>query len=42
MPARAGRLPVGTGWSHEVKWDGFRAIVSTVEGFRVVLLTVGT
>jgi ATP-dependent DNA ligase len=36
MLARSGRLPEGTRWSYEVKWDGFRAIVSTVDGFRVL------
>jgi hypothetical protein len=36
MLARASRLPVGTGWSCEVKWDGLRAIVSTAEGFRIL------
>ena len=35
MLARSGRLPEGSGWSYEVKWDGFRAIVSTEEGLRV-------
>jgi ATP-dependent DNA ligase len=28
MLARYGRLPTGAGYSFEVKWDGFRAIVS--------------
>jgi hypothetical protein len=41
MLARSGRLPVGAGWNYEVKWDGFRAIVSTVDGFRVVSRRVG-
>jgi ATP-dependent DNA ligase len=27
--------PVGGGWSFELKWDGFRAVVSTEEGLRV-------
>jgi ATP-dependent DNA ligase len=27
-------LPVGD-YAYEVKWDGFRAIVSTEDGFRV-------
>ena len=35
MLARAGGLPTGDGWAHEVKWDGFRAIVSTEDGLRV-------
>jgi hypothetical protein len=29
MLSRPGPLPVGAGWSHELKRDGFRAIVST-------------
>src|SRR4029453_9460643 len=28
-------LPSGRGWSYEVKWDGFRALVSTEDGLRV-------
>ena len=32
-PAR--KLPAGRGWSYEVKWDGFRAIVSTEGPLRV-------
>jgi bifunctional non-homologous end joining protein LigD len=35
MLARSGPLPSGTGWSYELKWDGFRAIVSTEDGLRV-------
>jgi hypothetical protein len=35
MLSRPGPLPSGSGWSYEVKWDGFRAIVSTEDGFRV-------
>ena len=35
MLSRSGSLPVGDGWSFEVKWDGFRAIVSTEDGLRV-------
>jgi hypothetical protein len=35
MLARAGELPTGNGWAYEVKWDGFRAIVSTENGLRV-------
>ena len=27
--ARSGPLPSSSGWSFELKWDGFRAIVST-------------
>jgi bifunctional non-homologous end joining protein LigD len=35
MLARLGPLPSGSGWSFELKWDGFRAIVSTEDGLRV-------
>jgi bifunctional non-homologous end joining protein LigD len=35
MLSRPGPLPSGSGWTYEVKWDGFRAIVSTEDGFRV-------
>ena len=35
MLLRAGPIPTGPGWSFEVKWDGFRALVSTVDGLRV-------
>jgi ATP-dependent DNA ligase len=35
MLARSGSLPAGSGWSYEVKWDGFRAIVSTDGALRV-------
>ena len=35
MLARAGNLPRTTGYGFEVKWDGFRAVVSTVTGARV-------
>lgn len=35
MLSRAGPLPSGPGWSFELKWDGFRAIVSTEDGLRV-------
>jgi bifunctional non-homologous end joining protein LigD len=35
MLARTGPLPSGSGWSSELKWDGFRAIVSTEGGLRV-------
>ncbi len=34
MLARPGEFPSGPGWSYEVKWDGFRALVSTVDGLR--------
>ena len=35
MLARTGPLPELGNWAYEVKWDGFRAIVSTVDGLRV-------
>jgi len=35
MLSRPGSLPEFGNWAFEVKWDGFRAIVSTVEGVRV-------
>jgi bifunctional non-homologous end joining protein LigD len=35
MLARAGSLPKRDGYAYEVKWDGFRAIVSTVDFLRV-------
>jgi bifunctional non-homologous end joining protein LigD len=35
MLLRTGRLPVGPGWRYEVKWDGFRALVSTEGRLRV-------
>jgi ATP-dependent DNA ligase len=35
MLARSGRLPTGGDFAHEVKWDGFRAIVSTEGPLRV-------
>jgi bifunctional non-homologous end joining protein LigD len=35
MLARSGRLPVSGDYSYEVKWDGFRAIVSTEGPLRV-------
>ena len=34
MLARSGPLPVGAGWRFEVKWDGFRALVSTERELR--------
>ena len=30
MLAKPGPMPTGPGWSYEVKWDGFRALVSTI------------
>jgi bifunctional non-homologous end joining protein LigD len=35
MLSRSGPLPSGSGWSYELKWDGFRAIVSTEDGLTV-------
>jgi hypothetical protein len=35
MLARSGRLPTPGEWAYEVKWDGFRAIVSTERELRV-------
>jgi bifunctional non-homologous end joining protein LigD len=35
MLARSGRLPTGGDYAYEVKWDGFRAIVSTEGELRV-------
>lgn len=35
MLARSGRLPARGAWAYEVKWDGFRAIVSTEGPLRV-------
>ena len=35
MLSRPGPLPSGSGWSFELKWDGFRALVSTEEGLAV-------
>jgi bifunctional non-homologous end joining protein LigD len=35
MLARPGALPSGPAWSFELKWDGFRALVSTEAGLRV-------
>jgi bifunctional non-homologous end joining protein LigD len=35
MLSRPGPLPSGLGWSFELKWDGFRAVVSTEDGFYV-------
>src|SRR6187397_907079 len=31
----SGPLPSGEGWAFELKWDGFRALVSTEDGLRV-------
>lgn len=35
MLSHPGPLPLGPGWSLELKWDGFRAIVSTEDGLSV-------
>jgi hypothetical protein len=35
MLARSGPLPKARGWSYELKWDGFRAIVRCGREFRV-------
>src|SRR3982751_6486734 len=35
MLARSGRLPTSGDYAYEVKWDGFRAIVSTEGALRV-------
>jgi bifunctional non-homologous end joining protein LigD len=35
MLAHSGKLPTRGEWAYEVKWDGFRAIVSTDGGLRV-------
>jgi bifunctional non-homologous end joining protein LigD len=35
MLLRPGPIPTGTGWAFEVKYDGFRAIVSTENGLQV-------
>ncbi len=35
MLSHPGPLPSGSGWSFELKWDGFRALVSTEDGLHV-------
>jgi bifunctional non-homologous end joining protein LigD len=35
MLARSGKLPMRGEWAYEVKWDGFRAIVSSEGALRV-------
>ena len=35
MLAQRGQIPSGPGWSFELKWDGFRAIVGRNGDFRV-------
>ena len=34
MLARSGPLPARGEWAYEVKWDGFRCLISTEDGFR--------
>jgi bifunctional non-homologous end joining protein LigD len=36
MLARGGSIPRGPGWAFELKFDGFRALVSREKGLRVV------
>ena len=33
MLARPGALPTRGAWAFEVKWEGFRCVVSTEDGF---------
>jgi ATP-dependent DNA ligase len=42
MLLRPGGIPSGDGWAFEVKYDGFRAIVSTEDSLRVVAVADGT
>jgi bifunctional non-homologous end joining protein LigD len=35
MLSRPGTLPLGSGYAYEVKFDGFRGIVATIDGLRV-------
>jgi bifunctional non-homologous end joining protein LigD len=35
MLSRPGPLPTDSAWSYELKWDGFRAVVSTENGLAV-------
>jgi ATP-dependent DNA ligase len=35
MLAQPARLPLRGDYAYEPKWDGFRALVSTVDGFYV-------
>jgi ATP-dependent DNA ligase len=35
MLARSGQIPARGDWAYEVKWDGFRALLSTERRFRV-------
>jgi bifunctional non-homologous end joining protein LigD len=36
MLARSGQLPTSGDYAYEVKWDGFRAIIATDPGLRVL------
>ena len=38
LPAKADQAPVGSGWLHEVKYDGYRMMVIR-EGDRVRLIS---
>jgi ATP-dependent DNA ligase len=42
MLAKSGKLPARGAWAFEVKWDGFRAIVSTEGRFECAAGAVGT
>jgi bifunctional non-homologous end joining protein LigD len=35
MLARSGRLPTSGDYAYELKWDGFRALLSTENGLRL-------
>jgi bifunctional non-homologous end joining protein LigD len=35
MLARSGQIPTRGDWAYEIKWDGFRALVSTEGRFRI-------
>ena len=35
MLAKPGPMRTGPGWSYEMKWDGFQALVSTIDGLHV-------
>ena len=38
MLAKAGELPTGDGWLHEIKWDGYRCL-AFVDGGRVAMIS---
>jgi ATP-dependent DNA ligase len=42
MLARSGRLPAHGDFAYELKWDGFRALVSTERGFVCAAGAAGT